>query len=53
MKSSLLQFILDFVKEQAPWIIKELQHFKRTQPEETHREKEYVWGILQVSWKTV
>lgn len=39
-----LQFILDFVKEQAPWIIKELQHFKRTQPEVTHREKEYVSG---------
>lgn len=39
-----LQFILDFVKEKAPWIIKNLQHFKKTQPEVIHREKEFVSG---------
>lgn len=39
-----LQFILDFVKKQAPWITKELQHFKKTQPEITHRENELVSG---------
>ena len=38
-----LQFILDFIKEKAPWILKNVQYFEDVQPE-IQSEKEYVSG---------
>jgi predicted metal-dependent hydrolase len=38
-----LEFILNFVKGKAPWILKNVSYFKDTQPEHTSK-KEYVSG---------
>mgnify|MGYP001263506194 CR=1 FL=1 len=38
-----IQFILDFVKEKAPWILKNVQYFEEVQPE-IQSEKEFVSG---------
>lgn len=38
-----LEFIEDFVREKAPWIVRNVNYFKRVQPE-VKREKEFVSG---------
>ena len=38
-----LEFIQDFVRQKAPWIVKNINYFRKAQPE-VRREKEFVSG---------